>query len=599
MPANRREGLKSSPYASRNSIGQSRAGEDWQRNEVTMGKIDNQLLNLYKQYTACNSQDGKTISPDEAYYMLRRADQINNLETNSCINSKSKKGNKDLKKLVEEKPDNFSPAARSMIDQFCRTGKLPTQDGMVGFAAAQGCADVAPKAKCAPEVTKTSESSSTTISMTSAAFSGRPPLPTAPNMGMNAAFMPRPNNGPMVTNPVPPAAFTPRPNASPVANTPVVAAAFAPGPNAGPVANAPVMAGAFAPLPSVPTSINPGPALPPLPMPASAPRAATNPFLNPATAPVNPAPTPAAPALSTPATPIAPLNNARPASSSGAHYLEFKANTPVWPGHWWPIQERVPGGRPDTNLWAVGGPLDKLDKLTHKGARDYEFAHHRKSMGAGSNFGWWGNCDKAAQVACCFKQPKRPVTMNGVTFTPLDTQGLLVLMSDSMITKVDFKGTRFNDGSRDDPKEPRPAFFLQVMKEWEKDGLAFCCDIDDKAMVWNYPFDNVIIDEFSQPPAGVTAVSGQGVKYYDVRMSGTGYPKQARHLIGYVQYDGAGNPVTSDWIKTQNTDNNIDFMWRPHAMDDLYNKANWQLRRTPSNPNIDPQLIYDIYMQSL
>jgi hypothetical protein len=66
-----------------------------------------------------------------------------------------------------------------------------------------------------------------------------------------------------------------------------------------------------------------------------------------------------------------------------------------------------------------------------------------------------------------------------------------------------------------------------------------------------------------------------------------------------VEWDSNGQAKSSDWIKTSNSHNNPDFMWRPHPVGDIMNKATWQFRGKPSNPEVDPQVIYDIYMKSL
>lgn len=82
-------------------------------------------------------------------------------------------------------------------------------------------------------------------------------------------------------------------------------------------------------------------------------------------------------------------------------------------------------------------------------------------------------------------------------------------------------------------------------------------------------------------------------------MSGTGFDKKKRVYEFYIQYNGDGSVKSSSWIKTANTHNNPDFMWRPHPVGDITNKATWQLRGKVSNPEVDPQFIYDLYMESL
>ena len=291
----------------------------------------------------------------------------------------------------------------------------------------------------------------------------------------------------------------------------------------------------------------------------------------------------------------------------GKEILNFSASKRTWECHWFPMQETRPGGDPVNNLYSEGGPLDKLDKLTGAKAREYEFGHNRKSIEEGNQFSWWGHCDKAASLACLLVSPKNPVIMTNshgeqIRFTRNDIQGLLVKVASSLSTKVDFKGERFNEASRDDPNEPAPEIFMEVIQEWAKDGLPFVLDIDRSKQVWNFPYDQVIIYESDQSPDGFdpSSISGDAsVKYYHIDMAGTGFDSKIRKYECFVQRDSSGHVIKSAWIKTPNTHNNPDFMWRPHPVANLMEKSSWQTRGTPSNPEVDPQVVYEIYMKSL
>jgi len=176
----------------------------------------------------------------------------------------------------------------------------------------------------------------------------------------------------------------------------------------------------------------------------------------------------------------------------------------------------------------------------------------------------------------------------------------LVKVTPSLVNNVDFKGERYNS-SRDNPGDPKPEVFLQVLEDWSKDGLPFVLDIDHREQVWNFPYDKAKVFESDQAPEGFSAsLSGEGTtKYYHIEMSGTGFDNKARVYECYVQKNNAGSVISSGWIKTPSTHNNADFMWRPHPVGDLTNKANWQQRGKVSNPNVDPQVVYDIYMRSI
>lgn len=287
--------------------------------------------------------------------------------------------------------------------------------------------------------------------------------------------------------------------------------------------------------------------------------------------------------------------------------VDWRADKSTWGCHWFPMQETRAGGDPVNNLYSDNGPLSKLDMLTGGKAQAYEYAHNRKSVDAGKEFGWWGHCNNSAEAACLLQAPKHDVVMtaqNGtqVRFSRNDIQGLLVKVVSNLSTKVDFRGNRFNNSSRDNPNDPRPDVFIQVMEEWTQDGIPFVLDIDRKEQVWNFPYDQVKIIESANPPEGYNAsgVPNDGsVKYYHIEMSGTGYDEKRRIYEGYIKRDTSGEVLDSGWIKTQNNHNNPDFMWRPHPVGDLMDKTNWAVRGNPNNPEVDPQIVYDIYMKSL
>lgn len=287
--------------------------------------------------------------------------------------------------------------------------------------------------------------------------------------------------------------------------------------------------------------------------------------------------------------------------------LDFNAAKKTWSCHWFPMQETQPGGDPINNLYAAGGPLDKLDQVTGGNSRDFEFKTYRKSVDAGKEFGWWGHCNNAAEAACLLQAPKHGVIMDGkdgkpVKFSPMDIQGLLVKATPSLIQRVDFRGQRFDNPTRDDPNDPRPDVFMAVMKDWAREGMPFVLDIERKTEVWNFPYDQVKITESKNAPEGFDA---QGlprdgtVRYYQIEMSGTGFEDKKRVYQCYIQYAPNGQVLNSQWIKTPNSNNNPDFMWRPHPIGDLMDKATWQIKGAINNPGVDPRVVYEIYMKSL
>ena len=59
--------------------------------------------------------------------------------------------------------------------------------------------------------------------------------------------------------------------------------------------------------------------------------------------------------------------------------------------------------------------------------------------------GWWGSCDKVALAGILFEDPKRDVTVDGVTFTKQDIRGLLTVVADSQAKGTDFVGHRYDE----------------------------------------------------------------------------------------------------------------------------------------------------------
>ncbi len=177
-----------------------------------------------------------------------------------------------------------------------------------------------------------------------------------------------------------------------------------------------------------------------------------------------------------------------------------------WTTTYWPMAGYGGGtdGSPSSNLWAKNGPLEKFDSLLKargmtEGARNFElkpalnwlinssdkghyipnsslsetdaerttgvdfnkngkidadvkwdfidshgqFGKDGKTDGSMS-VGWWGSCDKVARAGILFEEPKKDVTVNGVTFTTQDIKGLLTVLADSQGGGSDFVGNRYD-----------------------------------------------------------------------------------------------------------------------------------------------------------
>ncbi|MDP7032873.1 MAG: hypothetical protein QF752_00115 [Planctomycetota bacterium] len=61
--------------------------------------------------------------------------------------------------------------------------------------------------------------------------------------------------------------------------------------------------------------------------------------------------------------------------------------------------------------------------------------------------GWWGRCNNVGIAGTLFKEPKKSVTVDGVTFSATEIKGLLAVYSDTI---VDAKGSEFHGNRYDD-----------------------------------------------------------------------------------------------------------------------------------------------------
>ncbi|MBN2360182.1 MAG: hypothetical protein JXR83_12090 [Deltaproteobacteria bacterium] len=87
-------------------------------------------------------------------------------------------------------------------------------------------------------------------------------------------------------------------------------------------------------------------------------------------------------------------------------------------------------------------------KLTPDQAKEVYYTHAAGDgkVDGSMSVGWWGSCDKVALAGILFKEPmKDSISIDGVTFTKQDMQGLLVVIADSQARGTDFVGNRYDD----------------------------------------------------------------------------------------------------------------------------------------------------------
>ena len=193
-----------------------------------------------------------------------------------------------------------------------------------------------------------------------------------------------------------------------------------------------------------------------------------------------------------------------PVTPSGPERVTTEATRMPWTTTYWPMAGNGDDtGSASSNLWAKDGALNKFDNLLKarggtEGARAFELkpnlnwlvgkesGHYvpnssvsetdaERTTGVDFNnngkidadvkwdfidshgqfgkdgktdssmsVGWWGSCDKVARAGILFEEPKKDVTLNGVTFTAQDIKGLLTVLADSQGGGSDFVGNRYD-----------------------------------------------------------------------------------------------------------------------------------------------------------
>ncbi|MCA9508267.1 MAG: hypothetical protein KC505_07605 [Myxococcales bacterium] len=552
-----------------------------------MSRVDGQLKKIFEDSGNIPNTKGKELSKNETIKLISCAEDINNNPSKSCFtSSSSSRGTRQLAHLFKRHQNEFSQESKQVLKNYIQHGQIPSNN--------QSFHNSTVTHGVSPSLIHHSHSTGAVV---------MPTTPTRPNHSSGPVVMPTTPAGSnhssgSVAMPTAPVGSNHSSGSVVMPTTPA-----RPNHSSGPVVTPTTPAGSnynsgSVVMPTTPAGSNHSSGSVAMPT-------------TPARPEVGETPTPA-----TSNADVAPLGIPVPGSVSnngveGTHgtvILDWKASKAVEHFHWFPLQETQPnGGDATNNLYAPKGACAKYDMYTGTSkAREYEYEHNRKPLSAGAEFGWWGHCDKASTASCVLQAPKHDVIMlndrgEKIRFTKNDIQGLLVKVVSNLAEKVDFRGHRYN-GPRDNPNDPSPQEFMSVMKEWGQDQLPFVLDIDPGVQVWNFPYDQVKIQESTQAPAGFNAANmpnDGSVKYYHIDMKGTGFPQKARVYDCFVRYGAGGEVVESDWIKTPQSHKKPDFMWRPHPVGDLRDRSLWVNHGKVSNPEIDPQVVYDIYMKSL
>ncbi len=392
----------------------------------------------------------------------------------------------------------------------------------------------------------------------------------------------------------------------------------------------------------------------------------------------------------------------------------------AWTDTYWPMAGDLsnPDGSPGSNLWAKDGALDKLDKLTEirTGTRGraletertpalnwligkksgmyvpsstvreddaerttgvdfngngkidadvkYDFLDAFGNFGkdgkteGSMSVGWWGSCNDVAAAGVMFREPKRDVTIDGVTFTRADIRGLLAVVASDLATNTGWAGNRYDeeldtvvtrsgerltgqiqsnvnlyvdgarrngdmvtldkveqditirltDGStrtipanevksltREDRRDIAAHVFHTEVREWLKSGRGAVADRDNGSHVWNYNFYKVDDAVTTQAPQGVELSKLVGV-------NGKWQGGQVSFVERKMYYGDSEYPQTYRyWIETRDG-KIVNSGWlsdnNPDFIWQPQGFSNWE-GRINRNLGVDPKLVKEIYEKSI
>jgi Transglutaminase elicitor len=273
--------------------------------------------------------------------------------------------------------------------------------------------------------------------------------------------------------------------------------------------------------------------------------------------------------------------------------------------------------------------------------------------------GWWGSCDKVARAGILFEEPKKDVTLNGVTFTTQDIKGLLTVLADSQGGGSDFVGNRYDanpdtvalkngqqvrgtligdvtfdtrgqqdwqissgklpdtvklrliDGTektfgkaelsyvaREDKRDD-PVVMHETISEWLKSGRPAVMDRDSGEHVWNYNFyraDDTLYQNGLKPSWGSDELLKNG--YRGPAGDGKIIWVEREVALG----GGGGTQTYRYWLEEKNG-KLVNGGWEPSSPSpDFLWRPQTEAAftgRNERNPFVDPRLVKEIYEASI
>lgn len=276
----------------------------------------------------------------------------------------------------------------------------------------------------------------------------------------------------------------------------------------------------------------------------------------------------------------------------------------IEPYHWWPMKAADDAAQYCNNLYAVGGGLDKYDKLFNTKSVEYQMGHHyRSATSLETDADWAGFCDCAATLSCLYTYPKLDVTVyyNGVStrFNRKDIEALMIVACHNTVNHkaFEFYGERYNS-KLDDTGEPDPLKLINILKTLCVSKVPFAMDVAQKAAVWNYAYNGVEVTVTPIPPCintdKILKLKSDGLTnlaYYNFIIKSDAYPDKNLNIWGW-----SGQVVTLTGVHSKSgwlSDKHPDFIWRKYPLEkDWSGSCN-------INPEVSASNVFKIYQASL
>lgn len=261
-------------------------------------------------------------------------------------------------------------------------------------------------------------------------------------------------------------------------------------------------------------------------------------------------------------------------------------------------------GNKKHNHWAIGGCLEKLDRIDRGHAQQFQVSHRHRGPLAVLKMavGYWdafnaGHCHLEAMRAGAFEEPTRPVVRDAVpeprylsrgfglrglcmtpgevigeslgaclppkvtvTFQPQDIRLLMQLVVDNLAESYRYVGFRYlgDKGKkgvydpRFDREEPYPHEVIKtVCEQWgQQEKLGIIADKKPGKMLDNRVFDAGRVEQISEVPTDFDRARvpvGGAVKFYKIEFRCTNQDEHSVRLKAWVHTDAEGKQ-TSGWI---------------------------------------------------